>query len=46
MQVQEESEGGAVKKNLLVAGLVIGAAIGALPLFNLFSSVLPDSADF
>jgi hypothetical protein len=47
MQVEEEpKEGGGVNKNLLVAGLVITAALGALPLFSAFSSLLPDAADF
>lgn len=47
MQVVEEEEGeSAVGKNLLIGGVVIGAALACLPLFNAFSSIFPDPADF
>jgi len=44
MVVQEEGDGS--KKNLVVGITAIGAAIACLPLFNLFSKMLPDPADF
>mgnify|MGYP001192652966 CR=1 FL=1 len=46
MEVEEEEEGGQTKKNLLIAGGVIGAAIACLPLFSAFSKLFPDPADF
>ena len=47
MEVIDESEGDAgLKKNLLVGGLVIGAAIAVLPLFAAFSKIFPDPTDF
>jgi len=45
MEVEESSEGSS-KKNLLIVGAVIGAAIASLPLFQAFSSLVPDPADF
>lgn len=45
MQVEEE-EGEATSKNLIVGAAVIGAAVAALPLFNAFTSLFPDPADF
>ena len=46
MEVEEEEEGGATKKNLLIAGAVIGTAVACLPLFSVFSKLFPDPADF
>jgi len=46
MEVVDEESGGGVKKNLLIGGLVIGAAVAALPLFAAFSKLFPDPADF
>jgi len=49
MEVEEgdgESDGGQGKKNLLIAGAVIGTAIACLPLFSAFSKLFPDPADF
>ena len=46
MEVEEEDEGGAAKKNIFIAGAVIGTAIACLPLFSAFSKLFPDPADF
>ena len=46
MEVQEGAEEGGAKKNLFVAAAVIGAAIVSLPLFQAFSSLVPDPSDF
>ena len=47
MEVEDGAEeGDATKKNLLVAGGIIGVAVACLPLFNIFSKLLPDPADF
>lgn len=50
MVVEEESEEGGdgkgPNKNLVVGGIVIAAAIAALPLFTFFSKLVPDPADF
>lgn len=47
MEVEEDEEGGGVaKKNLIVGGVVIGAALACLPLFNAFSTLFPDPSDF
>ena len=45
MEVIEEDES-PFNSNLKIAGVVIGAAIATLPLFNAFSSLFPDPADF
>lgn len=43
----EDGEDGSPKnKNLVVGGIVIAAAIAALPLFTFFSKLVPDPADF
>ena len=44
MEVQEELNTG--KTNLVVGAAVLVAALGSLPLFSLFSQLLPDPADF
>lgn len=44
MVVEEEGDGN--KKNLAVGVAAIGAAVACLPLFSLFSKLLPDPADF
>eukprot|EP00597_Dinobryon_sp_UTEXLB2267_P006079 CAMPEP_0170060476 /NCGR_PEP_ID=MMETSP0019_2-20121128/2400_1 /TAXON_ID=98059 /ORGANISM="Dinobryon sp., Strain UTEXLB2267" /LENGTH=114 /DNA_ID=CAMNT_0010266057 /DNA_START=197 /DNA_END=541 /DNA_ORIENTATION=+ len=44
--VEGETEGAGTKTNLLVGGIVIGAAIAVLPLFAAFSKLFPDPADF
>jgi hypothetical protein len=46
MEVEDEEEGGGTKKNLLIAGAVIGTAVACLPLFSAFSKLFPDPADF
>eukprot|EP01038_Epipyxis_sp_PR26KG_P007221 gene7221-9852_t len=48
MQVVEEegSDPNQIKKNLIIGGVVIGAAIAVLPLFNAFSSLLPDPSNY
>lgn len=48
MEVQEEEdgEGSALKKNAFIGGALIAGALACLPLFKLFSSLLPDPADF
>lgn len=46
---EEDGEGGGnggKNKNLVVGGIVIAAAIGALPLFTFFSKLVPDPSDF
>jgi hypothetical protein len=45
MEVVEEEES-SLNSNLKIAGVVIGAAIATLPLFNAFSTLFPDPADF
>jgi len=45
MEVEESNEGSS-KKNLFIVGAVIGAAIVSLPLFQAFSSLVPDPSDF
>lgn len=45
MEVEEEESGG-VNKNLLIGGLIIGCALACLPLFNAFTTLLPDPSDF
>ena len=44
MEVQEELNTG--KTNIVVGVAVLAAALGSLPLFSLFSQLLPDPADF
>ena len=46
MTVDEEDTENQGKKNLIIAGAVIGTAIGCLPLFSAFSKLFPDPADF
>lgn len=41
MEVAEEEGESQVKKNLVVGGIVIGAALASLPLFLAFSRLLP-----
>ncbi|KAJ1399995.1 hypothetical protein B484DRAFT_458237 [Ochromonadaceae sp. CCMP2298] len=43
---EDEVEENQTKKNLLIGGGVIGAALACLPLFKLFSSLFPDPSDF
>lgn len=45
MEVVEEEEP-TLNSNLKIAGIVIGAAIATLPLFNAFSGLFPDPSDF
>lgn len=45
MEVVEEEEESS-NSNLKIAAVVIGAAIATLPLFNAFSTLFPDPADF
>ena len=45
MEVEEE-EGDQTKKNLLIAGGVIGVAIACLPIFQAFSKLVPDPSDY
>jgi len=45
MEVVEEEESSS-NSNLKIAAVVIGAAIATLPLFNAFSTLFPDPADF
>lgn len=42
----DEPEAGGAKKNFLIVGAVIGAALVSLPLFQAFSTLVPDPADF
>eukprot|EP01031_Cornospumella_fuschlensis_P035477 gene35477-43005_t len=47
MEVQEEEDGGNdLKKNAFIGGALIATAVACLPLFKVFSSLLPDPADF
>jgi hypothetical protein len=47
MEVIEEEPGSSdLKKNLLIGGIVIGAALFSLPLFSAFSNLFPDPSDF
>ena len=48
MKVEEEDEDGPSggSKNLFIGAAVIATAIAALPLFNAFSGLFPDPADF
>jgi hypothetical protein len=48
MEVEEgeDEEQDQTKKNLFIAGGVIGTAIACLPLFKAFSKLFPDPADF
>eukprot|EP00595_Chromulina_sp_UTEXLB2642_P001235 CAMPEP_0196765510 /NCGR_PEP_ID=MMETSP1095-20130614/9482_1 /TAXON_ID=96789 ORGANISM="Chromulina nebulosa, Strain UTEXLB2642" /NCGR_SAMPLE_ID=MMETSP1095 /ASSEMBLY_ACC=CAM_ASM_000446 /LENGTH=99 /DNA_ID=CAMNT_0042123693 /DNA_START=158 /DNA_END=457 /DNA_ORIENTATION=+ len=46
MQVIDEQEGESTNKNLVIGGAVIAAALASLPLFQLFSTLFPDPADF
>jgi hypothetical protein len=47
MQVEELEEGETgTKKNLVIAGAVIGAAVACLPLFSAFSKLFPDPSDY
>ena len=48
MEVEEEEngEGSGTKKNLVIAGAVIGTAIACLPLFSAFSKLFPDPTDY
>lgn len=47
MQVEELDEGeSGSKKNLIIAGAVIGAAVACLPLFSAFSKLFPDPSDY
>ena len=51
MEVEEGGEaaaegGNGTKKNLLIVGAVIGAALISLPLFQAFSTLVPNPADF
>ena len=43
---EAEKEEDQTKKNLVIAGAVIGTAIACLPLFSAFSKLFPDPADF
>lgn len=46
---EDDGEGGGPglkNKNLVVGGIVIAAAVAALPLFTFFSKLVPDPADF
>ena len=45
-RMEVDGEDGGSKKNLLIAGVVVGAAIASLPLFNAFSSLFPDPTDY
>ena len=47
MEVEEgeEAEDGG-KKNLVLGGVIIATAVAALPLFSLFTKLLPDPSDF
>ena len=45
-RMEVDGEEGGSSKNLVIAGVVIGAAIASLPLFNAFSSLFPDPTDF
>jgi len=42
----EEAGDGGTKKNLAIVGAVIGAAIVSLPLFQAFSTLLPDPTQY
>lgn len=42
----EDGEGAPKNKNLVVGGIVIAAAVAALPLFTFFSKLVPDPSDF
>lgn len=42
----EEAETGGGSKNFVIVGAVIGAALISLPLFQFFSTLVPDPADF
>lgn len=48
MVVEEVDEGSTEgpNKNVVVFGIIIAAAIASLPLFTLFSKLVPDPADF
>ena len=43
-ETAENKEG--PNKNVVVFGIIIAAAIAALPLFTFFSTLLPDPTDF
>jgi hypothetical protein len=46
---EDDGEGGGPglkNKNLVVGGIVIAAAVAALPLFTFFSKLVPDPSDF
>lgn len=43
---EDAEESGGLKKNLLIVGAVIGAAVISLPLFQAFSTLVPDPSDF
>ena len=48
-EAEDDGEGGGPglkNKNLAVGGIVIAAAIAALPLFTFFSKLVPDPSDF
>jgi hypothetical protein len=42
----EDGEGKGPNKNLAIGGAVIGAVLVALPIFTLFSKLVPNSDDF
>jgi hypothetical protein len=46
MEVVEDPNSGNGKQNLLVGGLTIGAALMCLPLFKLFSELVPDPSNY
>ena len=46
MQVEDDEEESGSKKNIFIGVAVFVAAIASLPLFNAFSSLVPDPSDF
>ncbi len=46
VEVVEDEGSSSFTKNLFVGGIVIGASLALLPIFNALNGLLPDPADF
>jgi hypothetical protein len=46
VEVVEDEGSSSLTKNLFVGGIVIGASLALLPIFNALNGLLPDPADF